>query len=88
MSQNFSPTSGSTVNTAFFVTFRGAVTPQLAYTTSRGAVLAMAKEMEIIREGRSTLCIRFVEDPAFDGLFGCGEEEAGDLCILGQMGLG
>ncbi|KAJ3159721.1 hypothetical protein HDU86_001371 [Geranomyces michiganensis] len=39
---------GSIINTASFVAVRGAATPQLAYTTSKGAVLAMTRELAII----------------------------------------
>ncbi|TPX58355.1 hypothetical protein PhCBS80983_g03186 [Powellomyces hirtus] len=39
---------GSVINTASFVAVRGAATPQLAYTTSKGAVLAMTRELAVI----------------------------------------
>ena len=39
---------GSVVNTASFVALRGAATPQLAYTASKGAVLAMTRELAIV----------------------------------------
>ncbi len=39
---------GSVVNTASFVARLGAATPQLAYTASKGAVLAMTRELAII----------------------------------------
>lgn len=39
---------GSIVNTASFVAHLGAATPQLAYTASKGAVLAMSRELAII----------------------------------------
>lgn len=44
---------GSIINTASFVSLRGAATPQLAYTSSKGAVLAMSRELAVIhaREG-------------------------------------
>ena len=44
---------GSVINTASFVAHLGAATPQLAYTASKGAVLAMSRELAIIhaREG-------------------------------------
>ena len=44
---------GSIVNTASFVALLGAATPQLAYTASKGAVLAMSRELAAIhaREG-------------------------------------
>ena len=44
---------GSIVNTASFVAVVGAATPQLAYTASKGGVLALSRELAVIhaREG-------------------------------------
>jgi NAD(P)-dependent dehydrogenase (short-subunit alcohol dehydrogenase family) len=44
---------GSIVNTASFVAVMGAATPQVAYTASKGAVLALTRELAVIhaREG-------------------------------------
>jgi len=44
---------GAVINTASFVAVLGAATPQLAYTASKGGVLAMTRELAIIhaREG-------------------------------------
>ena len=44
---------GSIINMASFVALMGAATPQLAYTASKGAVLAMSRELAVIhaREG-------------------------------------
>src|SRR5687768_12646709 len=44
---------GSVINTASFVARMGAATPQIAYTASKGAVLAMTRELAVIhaREG-------------------------------------
>jgi NAD(P)-dependent dehydrogenase (short-subunit alcohol dehydrogenase family) len=39
---------GSIINTASFVAVLGAATPQLAYTSSKGAVLAMTRELAAI----------------------------------------
>lgn len=39
---------GSIVNVASFVAHLGAATPQLAYTTSKGAVLAMTREIAVV----------------------------------------
>ncbi|KZT35562.1 NAD(P)-binding protein [Sistotremastrum suecicum HHB10207 ss-3] len=46
-------TGGSIINTASFVALMGAATPQLAYTASKGAVLAMTRELAMVhaREG-------------------------------------
>jgi NAD(P)-dependent dehydrogenase (short-subunit alcohol dehydrogenase family) len=44
---------GSIINTASFVAFLGAATPQLAYTASKGGVVSMTRELAVIhaREG-------------------------------------
>lgn len=44
---------GSIINTASFVAIVGAATPQLAYTASKGAVLALTRELAVVhaREG-------------------------------------
>lgn len=44
---------GSIVNTASFVALLGAATPQLAYTASKGGVLALTRELAVLhaREG-------------------------------------
>jgi NAD(P)-dependent dehydrogenase (short-subunit alcohol dehydrogenase family) len=44
---------GSIINTASFVAHLGAATPQVAYTASKGAVLAMTRELAVVhaREG-------------------------------------
>ena len=39
---------GSVINTASFVAVLGAATPQLAYTASKGGVLAMTRELAVI----------------------------------------
>lgn len=39
---------GSIINTASFVALMGAATPQIAYTASKGGVLAMTRELAII----------------------------------------
>ena len=47
-------TNGSIINTASVVALVGSATPQLAYTASKGAVMAMTRELAIAhaREGR------------------------------------
>jgi len=39
---------GSIINTASFVALMGAATPQVAYTASKGAVLALTRELAVI----------------------------------------
>lgn len=54
---------GSVINTASMVALVGAATPQLAYTASKGAVLAMTRELAIVhaREGEVHWCLLNVE---------------------------
>jgi len=51
--RRFNKTKGSVINTASVVALVGSATPQLAYTASKGAVLAMTRELGIVhaREG-------------------------------------
>ena len=39
---------GSVINTASFVALLGAATPQIAYTASKGGVLAMTRELAVV----------------------------------------
>jgi NAD(P)-dependent dehydrogenase (short-subunit alcohol dehydrogenase family) len=58
---------GSIVNTASFVALMGAATPQIAYTASKGGVLAMTREIavEFARKGirANALCPGPVDTP-------------------------
>lgn len=51
--RKFKKTKGSIINTASVVALVGSATPQLAYTASKGAVLALTRELAIVhaREG-------------------------------------
>jgi NAD(P)-dependent dehydrogenase (short-subunit alcohol dehydrogenase family) len=64
---------GSVVNMASFVALMGAATPQIAYTASKGAVLAMSRELavELARSGVrvNALCPGPVETPLLAHLF-------------------
>ena len=59
----------SVINTASVVALVGSATPQLAYTASKGAVLALTRELGIVhaREGRYS----------WDGTGGCGANSGG-----------
>ncbi|GAA5842422.1 hypothetical protein JCM3766R1_004411 [Sporobolomyces carnicolor] len=63
MRKNPGGSKGSIINTASFVALMGAATPQLAYTASKGAVLAMTRELAMVhaREGIriNSLCPQF-----------------------------
>ncbi|WVN89017.1 uncharacterized protein L203_104233 [Cryptococcus depauperatus CBS 7841] len=58
---------GSIINVASFVSIMGAATPQLAYTASKGAVLAMTRELAMVhaREGirLNSLCPGPIKTP-------------------------
>ncbi len=65
-------TTGSIINTASVVALMGSATPQLAYTASKGAVLAMTRELAIVhaKEGFrfNALCpapLKYVTIPSF-----------------------
>ncbi len=68
---------GSIINTASFVALLGAATPQIAYTASKGAVLALTRELAVIhaRENirvnalcpgplRTELLMKFLDTPS------------------------
>jgi NAD(P)-dependent dehydrogenase (short-subunit alcohol dehydrogenase family) len=44
---------GSLINTASFVALMGAATPQIAYTASKGGVLAMTRELAVLHARES-----------------------------------
>ncbi len=64
---------GSVINVASFVALIGAATSQISYTASKGAVLAMSRELavEFARRGVrvNALCPGPVETPLLMGLF-------------------
>jgi NAD(P)-dependent dehydrogenase (short-subunit alcohol dehydrogenase family) len=64
---------GSVINTASFVAVMGAATSQISYTASKGAVVAMSREMgvEFARQGVrvNALCPGPVDTPLLQDLF-------------------
>ncbi|HKB16844.1 MAG TPA: SDR family oxidoreductase, partial [Planctomycetota bacterium] len=64
---------GSVINTASFVALMGSATSQVAYTASKGGVLAMTREIavEFARKGirANALCPGPVETPLLAKLF-------------------
>lgn len=64
---------GSIVNTASFVALMGSATPQIAYTASKGGVLALTREVaiEFARQGIrvNALCPGPVDTPLLQELF-------------------
>ncbi|KAJ5110613.1 hypothetical protein N7532_001148 [Penicillium argentinense] len=70
---------GSVINTASMVALVGAATPQLAYTASKGAVLAMTRELAIVhaREGFrfNSLCPAPLNTPLLQDWLGDDKEK-------------
>ncbi|PWY75508.1 short-chain dehydrogenase/reductase family protein [Aspergillus heteromorphus CBS 117.55] len=71
--------TGSVINTASMVALVGAATPQLAYTASKGAVLAMTRELAIVhaREGFrfNSLCPAPLNTPLLQDWLGDDKEK-------------
>jgi NAD(P)-dependent dehydrogenase (short-subunit alcohol dehydrogenase family) len=71
--ENDGPLRGSVINTASFVAVMGAAVSQISYTASKGAVLAMSREMgvEFARRGVrvNALCPGPVDTPLLRDLF-------------------
>jgi NAD(P)-dependent dehydrogenase (short-subunit alcohol dehydrogenase family) len=81
---------GSIVNTASFVAVLGAATSQIAYTASKGAVLAMTRELgvQFAREGIrvNALCPGPVNTPLLAELFASDPERAARRLVHIPMG--
>src|SRR4051794_35349666 len=71
---------GSVINTASFVAVMGAATSQISYTASKGAVLAMSREMgvEFARRGVrvNALCPGPIDTPLLRDLYAHDQEAA------------
>jgi NAD(P)-dependent dehydrogenase (short-subunit alcohol dehydrogenase family) len=59
---------GSIVNVASFVAHMGAATPQIAYTASKGAVLAMTREIAVIYARQGIRCNALCPGPVLTPL--------------------
>lgn len=72
-------TKGSIINTASVVALVGSATPQLAYTASKGAVLAMTRELAMVhaREGFrfNSLCPAPLNTPLLQDWLGDDKEK-------------
>jgi NAD(P)-dependent dehydrogenase (short-subunit alcohol dehydrogenase family) len=81
---------GSVINTASFVAVMGAAVSQISYTASKGAVLAMSREMgvEFGRRGVrvNALCPGPVNTPLLQELFATDPEKAARRLIHLPMG--
>jgi NAD(P)-dependent dehydrogenase (short-subunit alcohol dehydrogenase family) len=78
--ENDAPTRGSVINTASFVAVMGAATSQIAYTASKGGVLALSRELgvEFARRGVrvNALCPGPVDTPLLRELYAQDPEQA------------
>jgi NAD(P)-dependent dehydrogenase (short-subunit alcohol dehydrogenase family) len=78
--ENAPPTRGSVINTASFVAVMGAATSQIAYTASKGGVLALSRELgvEFARRGVrvNALCPGPVDTPLLRELYAQDPEQA------------
>jgi NAD(P)-dependent dehydrogenase (short-subunit alcohol dehydrogenase family) len=81
---------GSIINTASFVALLGAATSQIAYTASKGAVLAMTRELgvQFAREGIrvNALCPGPIATPMLMELFAKDPERAARRLVHVPMG--
>jgi NAD(P)-dependent dehydrogenase (short-subunit alcohol dehydrogenase family) len=81
---------GSIINTASFVALMGAATSQIAYTASKGGVLAMTRELgvQFAREGIrvNALCPGPVSTPLLQELFASDPERAARRLVHVPMG--
>jgi NAD(P)-dependent dehydrogenase (short-subunit alcohol dehydrogenase family) len=83
---------GSVINTASFVAVMGAAVSQISYTASKGAVLAMSREMGVEFADRNVrvnaLCPGPVNTPLLQELFAKDPEKAARRLIHLPMGFG
>src|SRR4051812_19785758 len=82
--------SGSIINTASFVAVRGAATPQISYSASKGGVLSMSRELgvQFARQGVrvNALCPGPVNTPLLKELFAKDAERAARRLVHVPMG--
>jgi NAD(P)-dependent dehydrogenase (short-subunit alcohol dehydrogenase family) len=81
---------GSIVNTASFVALMGAATAQIAYTASKGAVLAMTREIAVAHAKQgiraNSLCPGPVNTPLLQELYANDPEKAARRLVHLPMG--
>ncbi len=84
------PVRGSVINTASFVAVMGAATSQISYTASKGAVLALTRELGVElapRGGRvNALCPGPVDTPLLQELFAADATAAARRLVHVPMG--
>ena len=84
------PAGGSVINTASFIAIMGAAVSQISYTASKGAVLAMSRELgvEFARRGVrvNALCPGPVNTPLLQELFAADPAKAARRLVHLPMG--
>jgi len=84
------PAGGSVINTASFVAVVGSATSQISYTASKGAVLALSRELgvEFARQGVrvNALCPGPIDTPLLRELFAKDPERAARRLVHVPMG--
>jgi NAD(P)-dependent dehydrogenase (short-subunit alcohol dehydrogenase family) len=87
---NDPPTRGSVINTASFVAVMGSATSQIAYTASKGGVLALSRELgvEFAKRGVrvNALCPGPVDTPLLRDLYAADPVEAQRRMVHVPMG--
>jgi NAD(P)-dependent dehydrogenase (short-subunit alcohol dehydrogenase family) len=87
---NEGPNKGSVINVASFVAIMGAATSQIAYTASKGGVLALSRELgvEFARQGVrvNALCPGPVDTPLLRELFSADPARAARRLVHVPMG--
>jgi NAD(P)-dependent dehydrogenase (short-subunit alcohol dehydrogenase family) len=87
---NSPPARGSVINTASFVAVMGAATSQISYTASKGAVLALTRELgvQFARQGVrvNALCPGPVNTPLLQELYANDPEQAARRLVHLPMG--
>jgi NAD(P)-dependent dehydrogenase (short-subunit alcohol dehydrogenase family) len=88
--ENGGPHRGSVINTASFVAVMGSATSQIAYTASKGAVLALSRELgvELARRGVrvNALCPGPVSTPLLQQLYASDPVQAARRLVHVPMG--
>ena len=88
--ENGQPAGGSVINTASFVAVMGAATSQIAYTASKGGVLALSRELgvQFARQGVrvNALCPGPVDTPLLRELYAKDREAAQRRLVHIPMG--
>jgi NAD(P)-dependent dehydrogenase (short-subunit alcohol dehydrogenase family) len=87
---NDPPTRGSVINTASFVAVLGSATSQIAYTASKGGVLALSRELgvQFARRGVrvNALCPGPIDTPLLRELFAADPQQAARRLVHVPMG--